>query len=224
MKLLIDDANIEVIKRLYEFYPVDGVTCNPSILNKVGKDPYLALKEIRKFIGEDAQLHVQVISSKAEGMVEEAYTITQELGKQTYIKVPAIREGIKAIKRLRQEGFNVTATAIYTPLQGYLAAKAGANYLAPYVNRMDNLGYSGVDATIQLDTMIKNANLNCEVLAASFKNEYQVHQLCVAGIGAATINDTIFDSILQSDTLIQATKVFVNDFEQLCGPNQTMKR
>ena len=147
MKLLVDDANIEKIKRVYEYYAIDGVTTNPSILAKNGKNPYETLKEIREFIGEDAELHVQVVSKTADKMVEEGKRIVKELGKNTYVKIPTIPEGLKAMKQLSSEGYKITATAIYTPIQAYLAAKAGADYTAPYVNRFDNLGTNGIEVT-----------------------------------------------------------------------------
>ena len=144
MKLLIDDANIDKIRKIYEFYTIDGVTTNPSILAKSGRKPYEVLKEIRELLGENAELHVQVVSDTAEKMVQEGHKIVEMLGKNTYIKVPTIPEGLKAMRILSKEGYNITATAIYTPLQAYLAAKAGADYAAPYVNRIDNLGTNGI--------------------------------------------------------------------------------
>ena len=100
MKLLIDDANIEKIKKIYEFYAVDGVTTNPSILAKEGRSPYEVLKEIRNFIGKDAELHVQVISTHADEMINEGHIMVEELGENTYIKIPTIPEGLKAMKIL----------------------------------------------------------------------------------------------------------------------------
>ena len=132
MKLLIDDAHIDKIKTIYEFYPVDGVTTNPSILAKAGRNPYEVLGEIRSFIGKDADLHVQAVAQTAEGMVEDAHRIVKELGTNTFVKIPAVREGFKAMKMLMAEGIRVTATAIYTPMQAYLAGKCGASYAAPY--------------------------------------------------------------------------------------------
>ncbi|MDQ0362740.1 fructose-6-phosphate aldolase [Breznakia pachnodae] len=222
MKLLIDNANIEEIKRVYEFYPIDGVTCNPTILLKEGKNPYKLLKEIREFIGEEAQLHVQVISSEAEGMIEEGHKIQEILGKNTYIKIPVIPEGLKAIKHLASEGANVTGTAIYNQMQGYLAGKAGAKYVAPYVNRIDNLGYNGIVVTKQIHDMLKKANLETEVIAASFKNSHQVLELCEYGVGVSTVAPDVIEGFIKSDTITTAVDVFVNDFEKLCGENATM--
>ena len=144
MKLIIDDAHIDLIKKIYEYYPVDGVTTNPSILAKSGRQPFEVLKEIRSFIGEEAELHVQVVAKDADGMVDDAHRIVKELGANTYVKVPSIPEGFKAMKALAKENINITATAIYTPMQAYLAAKCGASYAAPYVNRIDNMGFNGI--------------------------------------------------------------------------------
>ena len=177
MKLIIDDANVEAIKALYEYYPVDGVTTNPSILAKSGRNPYDVLGEIRGIIGPDAELHVQVISKDAEGMIKEAQVIREKLGEKTYIKIPTTREGLKAMKALKKNGINVTATAIYTAQQAFLAGKAGADYAAPYINRIDNLGANGIATAKKIHDIFRLNNLPTSVLAASFKNSQQVLEL-----------------------------------------------
>ena len=102
MKFCIDDANVEMIRRIYEYYPVDGVSTNPSILARSGRDPYEVLKEIRSIIGEDGELFVQATAATAEGMVEEAHKIVEVLGKSTLVKIPCIPEGFKAMKQLKK--------------------------------------------------------------------------------------------------------------------------
>ena len=222
MKLLIDDANIEKIKRIYEYYAIDGVTTNPSILAKNGKNPYETLKEIREFIGEDAELHVQVVSSTAEEMIEEGHRIVKELGKNTYVKIPTVPEGLKAMKKLSQEGYKITATAIYTPIQAYLAAKAGADYTAPYVNRIDNLGTNGIEVTRKIHDIFENNGLKTQILAASFKNSLQVLELCEYGVGASTVAPDIIDAFINNTNISSAVEVFTEDFEGLCGKGKTM--
>ena len=133
MKFCIDDANVEKIRRIYEYYPVDGVSTNPSILAKTGRPPYEVLKEIRSIIGEEGELFVQATSATAEGMVTEARRIALELGKTTLVKIPCTPEGFKAMKQLKKEGIRFIGTAVYTAMQGFLAAKCGAEYVAPYV-------------------------------------------------------------------------------------------
>ena len=222
MKLLIDDANIEKIKKIYEYYPIDGVTTNPSILAKSGRKPYDVLKEIRAFIGAEAELHAQVISATAEGMIEEAYKMTEILGKNTYVKIPTTPEGLKAMKALSAKGFNITATAIYTPMQAYLAAKAGAAYAAPYVNRIDNLGANGIESTKMIQDIYMNNDYKTEILAASFKNSNQVQELCAYGVGAATVAPDVIEGLIKNACVTSAVQDFTNDFEKLCGAGKTM--
>lgn len=222
MKFIIDNANLDTIKEIYSYYPVDGVTTNPSILAKEGRNPYEVLKEIRKFIGAEAELHVQVISSKAEDMLEEAHKIQKELGANTFVKIPVSREGLKVIKALSAEGAKITATAIYTQMQAYLAGKAGAHYAAPYVNRIDNLGADGVKVAKEIHDIFKNNNLETEVLAASFKNSQQVLELSKYGVGAATISPDVIEGLIKLDSVTSAIAKFTKDFESLCGKGKTM--
>lgn len=222
MKLLIDDANIERIKKLYNYYPIDGVTTNPSILAKFGKPPYEALLAIRDFIGNKAELHAQVISTTAEAMAEEGRKIERILGNNTYIKIPTIPEGLKAMQILRSEGYHVTATGIYTPMQAYLAAKAGAEYAAPYVNRIDNLGADGVTTTKRIQDIYVRNNLDTKILAAGFKNSQQVQELCEYGVGCLTIASDVIENLIKNANVTTAVADFVADFESLCGPGKTM--
>ena len=222
MKFLIDDANIEKIKKIYEFYAIDGVTTNPSILAKSGRNPYEVLTEIRDFIGDKQELHAQVISLTAETMIKEAYKMTEILGRETFVKIPTIPEGLKAMKKLHAQGFKITATAIYTPMQAYLAAKAGADYVAPYVNRIDNLGANGVESVKLIQNIIENCNFNTQILAASFKNSNQVQELCAFGIGAATVAPEVIENLIRNASVKEAEQDFIDDFEKLCGKGKTM--
>jgi TalC/MipB family fructose-6-phosphate aldolase len=222
MKFIIDDVNLEKIKSIYDKFTIDGVTSNPSIIFKYGKKPYVILKEIREFIGEDAELHVQVISNGAETMIEEAHKIIQQLGRNTYVKIPVTEEGLKAIKALSKEEINITATAIYTQMQAYLAGKAGAKYAAPYVNRIDNLGANGIQVARDIHDIFKKNDLKTEVLAASFKNSQQVLELCKYGIGAATISPDVIEGLIKNDSVAMAVEAFKNDFEKLCGQGKNM--
>lgn len=222
MKFLIDDADIERIKALYNYYPIDGVTTNPSILAKYGKPPYEALLAIREFIGNKAELHAQVISTTAEDMVLEGRKIERILGNNTYIKIPTIPEGLKAMQILRSEGYHVTATGIYTPMQAYLAAKAGAEYAAPYVNRIDNLGADGVTTTKKIQDIYVRNNLQTRILAAGFKNSQQVQELCEYGVSCLTIASDVIENLIKNANVTAAVNDFVSDFESLCGKGKTM--
>ena len=223
MKLIIDDANIEEIKRIYEYYPIDGVTTNPSILAKCGRPPFEVLKEIREFIGKDSELHVQAIAKTASGMIEDAHRIVKELGDNTYIKIPSIPEGFKAMQLLYKEGIRTTATVIYTPLQAYLAGKSGASYAAPYINRIDDMGYDGVLVAKAIHDIFKNNNMSTEVLAASFKNSQQVLEVCKHGIGASTASPDVIDDFVKNQAIDAAIDKFVEDFEKITDKGSTMR-
>lgn len=222
MKLIIDDANVEKVKKVWNLYPCDGVTTNPSILAKSGKKPYDVLKELRDIVGVNGELHVQVVSKDAEGMMKEAKVIREELGADTYIKIPTTPQGLKAMKTLAADGVNITATAIYTAMQAFLAAKAGAKYTAPYINRIDNFGYNGVQVAMDIQDIFENNNLPCEVLAASFKNSQQVLELTKYGIGAATVATDVIEGFIKNKAIDAAIEAFNEDFATIAGEGKTM--
>ena len=221
MKLLIDDANVEVIRALMETVPVDGVTTNPSILAKYGRKPLEVLRELRALLG-DRDLYVQTLSKDAAGMVAEGRRIARELGEATFIKIPAVAEGIRAIGLLASEGLRPAATTIYTPQQAYLASKAGAKAAIPYVNRIDNQGGDGVAVTGRIFDLFRKSGLDIPVVAASFKNARQVLALAEWGIDAATVGPDVVKAMLVNPAADAAVDAFAADFEKLCGPGATM--
>lgn len=217
MKLLIDDANLSEIKRLYDLYPIDGVTTNPSILAKAGSDPVPVLQAIRSFIGDDALLFVQALALDAEGMVADACRIVELCGKGTIVKLPSIPEGFKAMRLLKKEGIKTCGTVVYTPMQAFLAAKAGASFVAPYVNRIDNMGYDGVKVVKDIQDILVKNELDCMVLAASFKNSQQVMELCAYGVGSATAAPAVIDGFVKNPAIDGAVRDFIRDFEKATG-------
>jgi len=224
MKLYIDDVNLAKIKELWDVYPVDGVTSNPTILKKNGEQPIEVLKNIRAYIGPDKDLMTQVVSVKAEGMVEEAKVIISAIGKKnTYVKVPTNAQGLKAIKLIKamDSEIQLCATGIYTVAQGFLAAQAGADYVAPYVNRIDNLGGDGLQVTRDIQDILNAYNLPCGISSASFKTTRQVIELAKYGVAAAAINVDVWESFLANEVVDQAVEVFNQDFEDLVGEGKT---
>ena len=215
MKLLIDDANLDAIKDIVSLYPIDGVTTNPTILSKAGENPRERLLKIRKLIGEERDLHCQVVASSKEEMKEQARKLVKLLGENTYIKIPSNGEGFKAMEELNKEGIKITATGIYSPLQGFLAAKAGAKYLAPYVNRIDNLGYDGLAVARKIQNILEANHFDTEILAASFKNSNQVLDLVERGVGALTLAPTVFNNLVNDRNVDFAIKTFEDDFAKI---------
>lgn len=218
MKLLIDDANVEAIKRLWDMLPIDGVTTNPTILSKYGGNPWDTLKAIREIIGEDADLHVQAVPMDTEGMIEDAKKIVEVLGAKTIVKIPSVPAGFKAMKELKKLGIRTTGTVVYTPLQAYLAAQAGAEFVAPYVNRIDNMGYDGVRVCKEIQDILDTNNIDtCGILAASFKNSQQVLELAKYGVEAATCAPDVIDQFVASPAIVVAAENFVKDFTNKFG-------
>ncbi len=224
MKLCIDNANVEAIKRICEYYPIDGVSTNPSILAESGRKPFEVLKEIREIIGGESELFVQVIAGDTEGMVKDARRIVKELGSNTLVKIPCVPEGFKAMKKLHTEGIRLLGTAIYTPMQGFLAAKCGCEYVAPYVNRIDNMGFDGIQVAKEIhDTIVGSGYDYCGLLAASFKNSQQVLELAKYGVKAVTAAPDIIEGLVKNAAIDAALAQFTKDFEQLNGAGVTME-
>lgn len=215
MKLLIDDANLDAIKAIVALYPVDGVTTNPTILAKAGENPKERLLKIRELIGYDKDLHCQVVADTKDEMKDQAKKLVSLLGENTYIKIPSVGEGFKAMEELSNEGIKITATGIYTPLQAFLAAKAGAKYLAPYVNRIDNLGYDGLAVARKIQNILEANDFDAEILAASFKNSNQVLDLVERGVGALTLAPTVFNNLVNDRNVDFAIKTFEDDFAKI---------
>jgi len=215
MLLLIDNANLHNIAELYDSFPYDGVTTNPTILMHEHKNPLKQLKLIRDFLPKDSQLHAQLISSDFKTMLEEAHFMLRELGDDLFIKVPVTADGMRAISPLVKEGIRVTATAIYTAMQAFMAAKAGARYVAPYVNRLDNMGSDGVQVASTIHDILRIHHMDTDVLAASFKNTQQILDLCKHGIGAVTAAPEVLRALIQHDATFTAEENFSQDFFSL---------
>lgn len=220
MQYILDTANLEEIKRAFDLYPMSGVTTNPTIISKEKRSFLDILKEIREVIGEDKMLHVQAIGTTSEEIVKEAEYLQEVIGGDFYIKIPVIPEGIKAMKILKIKGIKITATAIFTADQALMAAVAGAEYVAPYVNRIDNISGNGVDVVRQIVQLFKLHNINAKVIAASFKNVQQVHEVALAGGQSVTVNAEIMDGLLSHPLTDSSVNQFINDWENAYGKSK----
>lgn len=178
------------------------------------------MQKIRQVIGED-ELHVQVLEDKAEEIIREAEFLNEKLGVNTYVKIPVNLEGLKAIKYLSKEGFKITATAIYSINQAYLASEAGTNYLAPYINRIDNLGYDCVNIAKNIQKILIENKYETEILAASFKNSNQLIRLAEVGIGASTCSSDVIFKLIDDKNIESAINIFKNDFFKLDSSKKT---
>lgn len=221
MEFIIDTVDLEEIKDAVDHLPIVGVTSNPSIVKKTNpSDFFNHMREIRKIIGKDRSLHVQVISKDSDTIVKEAHRILEEIDKEVYIKVPVSYEGVKAIKILKAEGINVTATAVYDLMQAYMALAAGADYIAPYVNRIGNLGNDPMELINELSNRITCDNYNCKILAASFKGVQQVRDAFNYGSHAITAPVDVLKAIFANPSIEKAVTDFNNDWYSMYGDNK----
>ena len=218
MEFILDTVNLEEVKDGVEFMPISGITSNPSIVKKSSpKDFFEHMRKVREIIGKERSLHIQVVATKAEDMVKEAHRIFEEVDDEAYIKVPTSYEGVKAIKMLKAEGRHVTATAIYTTMQAYMALEAGADYIAPYFNRIANLGGDPKDLIAHVEGRIDAEGYDCKILAASFHALSQVEDAFDAGAKAVTAPYDILKTIFKNPNIAKAVEDFNNDWYDVYG-------
>lgn len=218
MEFIIDTIDLEEIKDAVDHMPIVGVTSNPSIVKKTSpKDFFEHMREIRNIIGKERSLHVQVISKDCDTIVKEAHRILEEIDNEVYIKVPVSYEGVKAIKALKSEGINVTATAVYDLMQAYMALEAGADYIAPYVNRIGNLGADPMDLIYELSNKITMDGYNCKILAASFKGVQQVKDAINNGSHSVTAPVDVLKAIFKNPNIEKAVDDFNSDWYAIYG-------
>lgn len=218
MEILFDTANLADIREMTPIYPMSGVTTNPSIIKAEGRiDFYPHLREIRQIIGPERSLHVQVLALDAHGIVEEARRLLDQVDDQVFIKIPTTEAGVQAMRLLKDEGVNVTATAIYSKTQGVLAIAAGADYVAPYFNRMESLDIDTVATIKSLSKFIDRHGADCKIMAASFKNVAQVSAAFEAGAQAVTLNPRLLRAALTSPDVTQAVATFTDDWYEVFG-------
>ena len=217
MLYLLDTANTSQIKRAFDLYPIAGVTTNPTLIAREKVDFMEVLHEIRRLIGSESMLHVQAIARTAPEIINEAEYLNEKIGGNLYIKIPVLPEGIKAIKQLKSRGFKITATAVFTPQQALMASVAGADFVAPYVNRLDNICGDGVNVVAEIVALLNTYHLSAKVLSASFKNPEQVHKVSLAGSHAVTASLEIIELLLKHPFTDSSVDQFIHDWEGVYG-------
>jgi fructose-6-phosphate aldolase 2 len=209
---MADTADISALKKLYDFFPIEGVTTNPTILKQSGNTLSKSIRNIQDVIGS-GMLHVQTKSETAEDIVREAniYKDYLDMGDNFYIKIPVTPQGYKAMKILKDAGMNVTATAIFTQQQAMVAAKAGADFVAPYVSRLDNISSHGIEVVGDIAKNIIDYKLDTKVLAASFKTVDQIYRVCMRQAHSATISPELLMQLISHPMTDISVKAFTND-------------
>ena len=223
MELMLDTANLQELDRYLADYPAVGVTSNPSILNKEGGvDLWEHLRKVKALCGEDRSLHVQVVADSTPLILQEARRILAELGEETYIKIPVTPAGLPAVKSLSEAGANVTATAVYTSLQGMMAVMAGAKYIAVYFSRIEKMGGDPERVIRELVAFIDNNGFDAKVLAASFHEPQEVSRAYAAGAHRANVAPSVIEQGLSEPPMRRAVQDFTADFEAIHGPGSNL--
>ncbi|MCL2244829.1 MAG: hypothetical protein FWC03_10255 [Treponema sp.] len=220
IKIFLDTANVEVIREIAGIYPIDGVTTNPSVLAKECDNVGDTLMSISKIIGEDRFLHVQTTAATAQEMFAQAKKMKAVFGANFYVKIPITEQGLKAITLCKNADINVTATAVFTPMQALLAAQSGADYVAPYINRIDNIVSDGVDVVAHISKLFSVQDVKTRILAASFKNVQQVYGTVANGAHAVTISGELCKELLFHPYTEKSLDDFRSDWEKKFGKRE----
>ena len=211
MKFFIDTANIAEIKEAASMGMVDGVTTNPSLIAKEGRDFKEIITEISQII--DGPISAEVISLEYAGMVEEARELVK-IHDNIVIKIPMTTEGLKATRTLTDEGIKTNVTLIFSPLQALMAAKAGATYVSPFVGRLDDLAQDGLVIIEQLVTIFENYGYNTEIIVASVRNPMHVLDSALAGADVATIPFGVMKKLAGHPLTDKGIQAFMDDWDK----------
>jgi transaldolase len=212
MKFFIDTANVKEIREAASLGVVDGVTTNPSLVSKEGRDFKKVITEICSIV--DGPISAEAVSLEADKMVVEG-TDLAKIHKNIVVKLPMTKEGLKATKILAGEGIRVNMTLVFSPAQALLAAKVGAAYVSPFVGRLDDISHYGMDLVRQVVTIFDNYGYPTEVIVASVRNPLHVVDAALAGAHIATIPFSVIDQIVKHPLTDIGIEKFLADWEKL---------
>jgi transaldolase len=212
MKIFLDTANVEHIREASSWGIIDGVTTNPTLIAREGRDFRETVKEICGIV--DGPISAEVVSMKSDEMVEEAKELAT-IHKNIVIKVPLMPEGLKTVKRLKEVDIKTNATLVFSPNQALLAAKAGATYVSPFIGRLDDIGHIGMD--IVRDTMIifDNYNFETQVIVASIRNPIHVIDAAIVGAHVSTVPYAVLQKMVKHSLTDVGIERFLADWEKV---------
>lgn len=216
MEFYLDTADVNDVKRLATVLPVKGVTTNPSIVARSKRPLFDILRDMQDILGAEGQLFAQVLARDVGEMVDQAQRL-REAVPSLVVKVPVSINGMAAIKQLKQLNIPTLGTAVYGAGQGFMAALAGAAYIAPYVNRVDSQGGDGIALVRELQTLIGLHCPDTQVLAASFRTPRQVLDCLLAGCRAITVDPQVAELFLQEPAVDNALDRFDHDWTAAYG-------
>jgi transaldolase len=212
MKFFIDTANVDEIRNAYELGVIDGVTTNPSLMAKEGKDPVKILKEICSVV--NGPVSAEVVGLTADAMVNEARTLAK-IHENIVVKIPMIEEGVKAVKKLSGLGIRTNVTLVFSSTQALIAAKAGAAYVSPFVGRLDDISHAGMDLVGDIIQIYENYLFATEVIVASIRNPLHVVEAAKMGAHIATIPYAVITQLIKHPLTDVGLARFLKDWEKV---------
>ena len=217
MKFFLDTANIDEIRNAAEYGLIDGVTTNPSLVSKEGRDFKEILLEITRIV--DGPISAEVVSTDASGILREAYELAK-IHKNIVVKVPMIKEGMKALKQLSKDGIKTNITLVFSANQALVAAKLGATYVSPFVGRFDDISEVGMDLIGDLAQIFANYQFPTQILVASIRNPLHVREAALLGAHVATMPFKVLEQLLKHPLTDIGLERFLKDWEKVPKPSQ----
>lgn len=211
MKLFIDTANVDEIREANDMGVICGVTTNPSLIAKEGRDFKEVIKEITSIV--DGPVNGEVISSNAQGMIKEGREIAK-INKNMIVKIPMTVEGLKAVKVLHSEGIKTNVTLIFSPAQALLAARAGASYVSPFLGRLDDISMNSMDIISTISKIFKIHGIDTEIIAASIRHPMHVVDAALAGSNIATVPYKVIMQMIKHPLTDIGIERFNNDWDK----------
>lgn len=212
MKFFIDTANIDEIKKANDLGLLDGVTTNPSLVAKEGRDFRELIKEICDIV--DGPVNAEVVSTDTAGMIGEARDLST-IADNIVVKIPLIADGLKAVKVLSEEGIQTNVTLCFSAIQALMAAKAGASYISPFVGRLDDLSQVGMELVEQIATIYENYAYDTEIIVASVRNPLHVLDAAMMGADIATIPYKVMEQLIKHPLTDIGLEKFLADWKKM---------
>ena len=216
MKFFIDTANVDEIREANDMGIICGVTTNPSLIAKEGRDFNEVIKEITEIVDGPISGEVKATTEKAEDMIAEGREIAK-IHPNMVVKIPMTAEGLKAVKVLSAEGIKTNVTLIFTANQALLAARAGASYVSPFLGRLDDISTKGIDLVAEIAEMFDVAGIETEIIAASVRNPIHVTECALAGADIATVPYKVIEQMTHHPLTDAGIEKFKQDYLAVFG-------
>ncbi|HJW86369.1 MAG TPA: fructose-6-phosphate aldolase [Candidatus Brocadiaceae bacterium] len=212
MKFFIDTADVKEIREAHSLGILDGVTTNPSLIAKTGRPFRETIEEICSIV--KGPVSAEVVSLDTEGMLKEARELAK-IAENIVVKIPLIKNGLKAVKRLTDEGIKTNVTLCFSSNQALLAAKAGGTYVSPFVGRLDDRGHNGMELIEEIRMIYDNYGYQTEIIVASIRNPLHVRDAALMGADVSTIPFNVFDMLVQHPLTDEGVRKFLADWEKV---------